>query len=302
MGVFKRTTNRNGKKREYWYIEYTINGKTKWESVGRVGIVSKSDAKRLFELRQSEILQGRLRTSKDITVSNFSNFAKEYLEFAKGNKKSWMRDEYALRSLIPFFGPYLLTEISPILVEKYKVQRKHEVQIRTVNIELSLLRRMFNLAISWEQTNNNPINKVQFFKEPISNERILSNQEELDLLEHSGPHIKPIIVTALSTGMRISEITNLRWSHVNLESDYITVETSKSGKSRKIPINDRMKTCLNEQKSELFTVKSPGTYDSSIHNTEELQSVSPVRTLACQARGREFKSRRLRHFPIIILQ
>jgi len=41
MGVFKRTTKRNGKKREYWYIDYVLNGKRKWESVGKVGLVTK---------------------------------------------------------------------------------------------------------------------------------------------------------------------------------------------------------------------------------------------------------------------
>ena len=96
MGVFKRTTKRNDKKREYWYIDYVLNGKRKWESVGKVGLVSKSDAKRLFELRKSEILQGKLRASKDIVIPSFSDFAKEYLEYAKGNKKSWDRDMYSL--------------------------------------------------------------------------------------------------------------------------------------------------------------------------------------------------------------
>jgi len=137
MGVFKRTTKRNGKKREYWYIDYVINGKHKWESVGRVGIVSKSDAKRLFELRQSEILQGKLRSSKNIVISSFSDFAKEYLEYAKGNKKSWERDACALRVLVPYFGKLNLNEITPFLIEKYKIERKKTVSVRTINIELS---------------------------------------------------------------------------------------------------------------------------------------------------------------------
>jgi len=34
MSEFKRSRmDKNGKKKEYWYIRYTLNGKDKWESV-----------------------------------------------------------------------------------------------------------------------------------------------------------------------------------------------------------------------------------------------------------------------------
>lgn len=249
MGLFKRTRNLNGKKSEYWYIDYFLNGKRKWESVGRVGIVTKSDAKSLLKFQHSEILQGKLQTRKKKVVPNFSDFSQEYLKYAKNNKRSWDRDACALRVLEPRFGKYNLDEITPFLIEKYKIERKKTVSVRTINIELSLLRRMYNLARSWDMCSNNPINNVKFYQEQPPKERILSEKEEYDLINSSPEHIKPILITALNTGMRYGEIINLKWENIDFESGYIHVKQSKTGINRKIPINDILYKTLKKQKS-----------------------------------------------------
>ena len=163
---------------------------------------------------------------------------------------------YALRSLEPFFGNYKLTDISPILIEKYKLERKQDVSNRTVNIELSLLRRMFNLAVSWDKCESNPIHKVRLFQGTPPKERILTYDEEKVLLDSSPKHLKPILITALNTGMRYREILNLTWDNIDLASGYIRVRKSKSGKDRKIPINETVRQTLLELFSGNFVSKS----------------------------------------------
>ncbi len=257
MGVFKRTIKtKYGRTKEYWYIDYTFEGKRKWESVGVVGEVSKENAKKLLALRKTEILQGKFNAPKPKVIPTFSEFAKDYLEFAKGSKTSWDRDMYSLKSLEPFFGAYKLEDISPILIEKYKLERKREVATRTVNIELALLRRMFNLALSWDKCKSNPMHKVKLFKESPPKERILTPEEEKALLDSSPAHLKPILITALNTGMRYSELLTLKWDNVDLESGYIHVIKSKSGKDRKIPINETLKNTLEGLKSQNYVSKS----------------------------------------------
>src|SRR3990172_4946069 len=256
MGVFRRTIKGKDGKKEYWYIDYVLDAKRKWESVGQVGRVSKEHAKKLLALRKTEILQGKFNAPKPKTIPTLSEFAKEYLEFEKGNKKSWDRDMYAVIRLMPFFGNYRLKDISPILIEKYKLERKQDVSNRTVNIELSLLRRMFNLAVSWDKCGSNPVSKVKFFKEAPPKERILALDEEKELPESSPSHLKPVLITALNTGMRYGELLNLTWSDVEFDSGYIHVRQSKSGKSRKIPMNVTVRETLLELESENFVSNS----------------------------------------------
>lgn len=57
-------------------------------------------------------------------------------------------------------------------------------------------------------------------------------------METCSDALRPILVTALNTGMRKSEILNLKWVQVDLKARRIRVEKTKSGKVRHIPIND----------------------------------------------------------------
>ncbi|MGH7807821.1 MAG: tyrosine-type recombinase/integrase, partial [Thermodesulfobacteriota bacterium] len=214
--------------------------------VGKVGDISKADAKKLLALRKTEILQGKFKAPKKKIIPTFKQFSNEYIEFAKGNKKSWDRDMYSLRSLEPCFGNSKLSEISPIQIEKYKLERKQVVSARTVNIELVLLKRMFYLAISWDRCEYNPMHSVKLFKQSGHKERILTYYEEESLLDASPIHLKAILITALQTGMRYGEILSLTWDNVDLNDNYIHVKESKSGKGRKIPINETLRKTLQE--------------------------------------------------------
>ena len=49
---------------------------------------------------------------------------------------------------------------------------------------------------------------------------------------------------ALLTGMRYSEILNLTWDDITPDFSLLVVLNSKSGKSREIPINKRLKRAL----------------------------------------------------------
>ena len=43
MGVFKRwVESKDGFKTPYWYFRYAVNGKERWESVGKAGVVTKT--------------------------------------------------------------------------------------------------------------------------------------------------------------------------------------------------------------------------------------------------------------------
>ncbi len=43
MGVFKRLRkSKDGSTAAFWYIRYSVNGEMKWESVGKLGVVTKT--------------------------------------------------------------------------------------------------------------------------------------------------------------------------------------------------------------------------------------------------------------------
>lgn len=255
MGVYLR-----GKS---WYFNFYYEGRRYNE---KIGPVSKSVAEEKLDIRRSEVIRGEWKP-KTVKIS-FDKFKEQYLEFSKVNKKprTAERDIVSMKPLQRFFAGKLLSEINPFMIERYKQERKGDVtsrykqkskgkgvSVRTVNVELACLRHMFNMAIRWGKAQRNPMSEVKLFKEPEGKDRILSPAEETRLFDairssNRACQLEPIIVTALTTGMRLSEILNLKWSNVDFVNRLIIVEGTKSGYIRKIPMNTRLTETLSSAK------------------------------------------------------
>ena len=77
---------------------------------------------------------------------------------------------------------------------------------------------MYTMAIEWGHIKHNPAKGVKLLKEPPGRLRYLMPNEVEALLKTCAKHLKPIVVTALNTGMRRSEILNLRWQEADLKN------------------------------------------------------------------------------------
>ena len=64
---------------------------------------------------------------------------------------------------------------------------------------------------------------------------------EKKLLKAANPIMKAIIIVAIHTGMRASEIKNLKWSDVFMKEGYLIALNTKNGKSRELLITPQMK-------------------------------------------------------------
>ncbi|MGH9745991.1 MAG: tyrosine-type recombinase/integrase [Candidatus Acidiferrales bacterium] len=233
MGVYRR-----GK--VYWIDYYGPNRKRVQESSQSS---NQRDAEKLLTLRRSEILRGVYKQPVKISLGEFGE---RYMEHAKANKRSWLRDEQMLNHLYEYFGKGTpLTEIAPMRIEAYKIQRQGKIADSTINRELALLKRMFNLAITWDLYSGlNPVRKVKFFREFNNRLRVLSLEEERKLLNNAIPYLQDLIRFAVNTGLRTGEVFSLRWSHVDLTRGILSVFASKTQTIREIPINSEARVVL----------------------------------------------------------
>ena len=236
-----------------WWIDYTDNsGRRIRESTKTI---NKTLAERALAVRKAEVAQNKFSIQKIKPAPDFDKFAKVYLEeYAKTNKRSWKQDEIALRvHLIPCFGRKCLDKIAEIDVLRYKRHREQqiskfprnlhlqtkEMSFVSINRELALLKKMFNQAIRWGKTNHNPVSRnVKMYKEQ-ERIRYLSPQEESDLLATCPPVLKNVVLFALNTGLRRSEVASLNWQDVDIARGFVTIRASysKNSETRMVFIN-----------------------------------------------------------------
>ena|SRR3990167_9278376 len=250
MGVFKRyVKSKDGVLTPYWYIRYTVNGKDKWESVGKVGDVTKTVAQRKLEDVKKKIRRG-VYGYEDVTLEELEG---DYVGHVKNIKKlrSWKQRERHLKMLKTFFSGKKLSQVMPKDVEDFKVSLLKTHKPASINRVLATLRHIFNLARRWKKFyGENPVSVSGLLTEDNQRDRVLTFEEEERLLACSAEHLKPIIITALNTGMRISEILSLTWNNIDFDNNVfiITAANNKSKKIKRIPVNSILSAMLRESK------------------------------------------------------
>jgi integrase len=242
MGIFKK----NGS----WTLDYYHGTRRIREKVG-----SKGEAEKALDVRKAEIAQGRFGFRSSRSFPMFAQLADKYKEFAKANKKGFDANErYRIAQLEKYFGNRRISEITNWDAEKLKAELSNSRAPATVNRLLGNARHMFSMAMKWEDLPKNPFAGVKLLRVPEVKERILTSDEEAQLLgacdRVRGPHLKPLIVMAVNSGMRRGELLGLTWGQIDLDQRVIHVQNSKTKSSnRRIPMNETVWGLLNVLKT-----------------------------------------------------
>jgi integrase len=225
-----------------WYIAdyHDSSGRRRRHQVAQ----DAREARDMLALLEGKAVRDRCLDVKPLKPARFSEFAEEFLKYARTQMRAWKRYETSLGSLTPFFGNQLLTAIDAESIEKYKQRRVDKVEPSTVNRDLQCLRRMFNLAIVWRYATENPVKFVKFFREKNSRVRYLTREEFNRLLERCPESLKPMVIVAAHTGMRQGELLALRWAETDLENGFASINDPKNGSPRKVPLNHTSRELL----------------------------------------------------------
>lgn len=195
---------------------------------------------------EGQVARDRLLGVKALKPIGFEDFGKVFIDHAKANVKAWDRYETSLGNLTPFFGNVNLTAIDPESIERFKKARVEEVKPATVNRDLQVLRRMFNLAIIWGHARENPVKYVKFLREPNGRIRYLTREEFKQLLDELPGQLEPMVIVAVHTGMRLGELLALNWGDVDLENGFLSINDPKEKRAAKMPLNQTARATLEE--------------------------------------------------------
>ena len=168
------------------------------------------------------------------------DFAKEYLQWARTNKKrsSYERDVYTMRLLDKEFESKTIQEITTWQIEKFKSRRKESLKPGSVNRELALLKHTFTKAVEWGKVKENPTKKVKLLKGVTKRVRYLRPPEVQTLLANCEDFLKPIVTVAVHTGMSKGEVLGLKWDRVDFEQEIISIFDTKNHERRDTPMDE----------------------------------------------------------------
>jgi integrase len=230
--------------REYRIDYRNLNGERVREKIGP----NREAAEQRLREVLSTMAEGRCIKKSPDARTRFKTLAEWYLNLAEVKaKRSYDRDNWSLRLLLPFFGERLLKDITPGIVEAYRQMRlatpsgrspKNLTKPATVNREIACFKTIFNKAMKEGKAERNPCQGVKMLKENNERDRVLTLEEYHRLLTECPAHLKSVVRLAYYTGMRQGEILHLTWGQVDLKEGFIKLrpEDTKTSEGRCVPL------------------------------------------------------------------
>lgn len=255
------------KRGKSWRYNFTIDGK---RYTATLGAITKTRAKEIYQKAKVAAAEGRYESTVKKEDPYLGEFVQEYFAYYKANRRprSVERHQTSWASVGPSLGHKRLSDINPLDLERYRRKRQQDGRSDiTINRELAFLRNLYNMAIKWGKAITNPMKDVRLARENNQRIRFLSYEEEKRLLQACKAPLKPVVITALHTGFRMSELLSLTWEDVDFDRRIITVKAgyAKNGESRSIPMNEMLKRTLEEVRisdGALFRNRAGKTYRS----------------------------------------
>lgn len=202
-------------------------------------------------LKKIEILDrhSKLEAGEKIEITLDEAFGKYFEESGKFQSKA---DNLLLRlsRIKQDLNVKYLSNISPAIINEYINQRRKTVKASTINRDLAVISAILNRAKKFWNAHIQDINISDFkLKEPARIIHIFKDWEIIDKIIDVAPeHIKPIIYTAIYTGMRRGNILKLKWQDIDFENNIIHIKIKNNriegGKPHNVPLATDLKDIL----------------------------------------------------------
>ena len=184
-------------------------------------------SKKLKELQRS-IEQGTLVTAKTEAVEAY---LRDWLSIHSAKIKETTRINYRANINLCIFhiGAITLTKLTGEHIQKMYTSLSNNHKASRLRVLHTVLKKAFKDAIRWRRLTHNPCDDVDA---PVAQheERPFLNAEQCKQLLKAaqGTDLECFLAMALTTGMRRGEILGLRWSDIDMEKKFLSVQRTAS--------------------------------------------------------------------------
>ncbi len=248
MPLFKRTNSK------YWWFKFTFDGQLIQQSTK---VANKRDALTVESAYRTQLALGKIGIEPKVKAPTFDKAVDDFLAWSKaehaGQPTTYRRYYFSCQTLKNYFGAVKVDRVQKKNIEDFIVWRSGQISRKTkefitretVNLELTALKTIFNRLLDAKILRDNPARKIKQLK---ANERsfhvISSDEQKLYLLAAPQP-LQDVAALMLETGMRCSEVYQLRRQDVSLEKGYLKVYKAKTKSSvRRVHLSDEAQKVL----------------------------------------------------------
>ena len=236
-----RSTRGLYKRGEKWWMTYRDGiGTQRFESCRTA---NKKEAEQRLIDRRKEAMEG-LAPAPPMKPLALEELHERYLSFV-GHQRGVATKHYHFAHFTRVWGNPPIHALTVEVLDQYRALRLSEnVGPATINREMATLKHALSKAVEWKllrKTAREELTAIKKYQEPDGRLRYLSGQAEADrLLQASNDSLRPIVVTALHTGMRKGELLSLTWDLVDMTHGFIRLKQTKNGKARALPFNETL--------------------------------------------------------------
>lgn len=265
-----------------------------------------TDAKKWAAATEVAIQEGRYSVKPESTRRTVGDMIRRYLqEVAPQRPRNIVNTTRHLRWWEAQIGSKLLCDVGPAQIVEMRNSLSNTPNAAgkkrsnaTVLRYLASISHAYTIALKdWGWATDNPVLKISKPRAARGRERFLSEEERGALLAackaSTSRFLLPVVVLAISTGMRRGEIMSLRWSRVDLQRGQMLLTETKNDTSRAIPLSGLALQLMRD----LARVRRIDTdlvfYGSEPHKPVDL--TKPWNTAVARANLSNFRFHDLRH-------
>lgn len=214
------------------------------------------EAADMLKIESEKIQADEAATQEEKQNVTFGAVAESFIEWGKANKKSW-KDDYNRyhQRLEKHLSKLRIKAISNSYLDTLKASWMKKVSPKTVDHYLSLIHSIFEHAINSHGIKvDNPVRKVKRPEYDNRKTRFFSHEQAAELLAHlEKPNTMTVhdqTVMGLYSGLRFSEISNMKWTDINFDTGLIEVRNTKTSLNRQAYITEPIEQMLRRRESE----------------------------------------------------
>ena len=211
-----------------------------------------------FVYKMESDRQARALYDGRISDKLFYEIANEYLKYEyQGSRPKQQKSmtNYWLDSL----GDIMISDITSSDIERGIEALPNRLSNATKNRYKAVISVIFSYAVRRYDLTYNPVQNIRSLRENNHRVRYLSDNERKRLYEacraSKWTKLYLLVLMAITTGARKGELMHLKWSNIDLEIQTASVENTKNGHPKMMPLTDELMAELERfigQESELI--------------------------------------------------